>query len=510
MKKNILKLAVFSLLAVPALTSCELDQIPNSTTTPDNTWNTLADAESYRMGLYAAFRSCTGGIYSFLTDIQTDDFVATYNFGNYYGSTYTWTFGNADTDDQNSIWAANYGMVAAANNVINNLPRVSVTTPEEETELNQILGEAHLFRAMAYHRLVVLFAKDYEPETAAQEPGLPLFDRVDPMYKPARASLEDTYKFIFEDLKMARDLMTDADPTKYLTDPTMKDYMLTNDVLDLFEARVSLCAHKYTEAVDLCKGLMEKYALATTADELKDMWLNDRGSEIMWQLYQSKDERGPGIGSLVLGLNNNLSDMVGLPIYIPSWYMSGDVQDMYNDKDIRLSSSLTDEQYVYLDMEGGTLNKARLFNKYPGNPALQKNNTDYYNMVKVFRAPEIYLIAAEAAYMAGEPGDAKTYLNELHQKSRKNNAIGSSVNGTRLLNAIKNEWRMEYVGEGMRFGCLKRWHDGFKRSGLRFQPMGTMPGTNYVPCEITADNKRWVWEIPQQDLNDNKNLRPNW
>lgn len=509
MKKNILKLAALSLLAAPVLTSCELDQIPNSTTTPDNTWNTLSDAESYRMGLYAAFRSCTGGIYSFLTDIQTDDFVATYNFGNYYGSTYTWTFGNSDSDDQSSIWAANYGMVAAANNVINNMPLISVDEADK-AEYDQILGEAHLFRAMAYHRLVVLFAKDYEPETAASEPGLPLFDRVDPTYKPERASLEATYQFIFDDLTEARRLMTGADPTDHLTDPTMKDYMLTNDVLDLFEARVDLFAHKYGEALDLCTNLMPKYTLATTVEELQDMWLNDRGSEIMWQLYQSKDERGPSIGSLVLNLNNNLTEQVGAPIYIPSWFVSGDASDLYSSRDIRFKSTFTESQYVYLSMDGGILDRQILFNKNPGNPALQKTNTDYYNMVKVFRAPEIYLTAAEAAYRAELEEDARDYLNQLHQTSRKNSAISNRVTGEALLEAIKKEWRMEYLGEGMRFGCLKRWHDGLKRSGPSLQPLGAMPGDNYIPFTVDASDKRWVWEIPQQDLNDNKNLKSNW
>lgn len=504
MKKNILKVVVWSLLMAPAFTSCEMDQIPTTNTTPDKTWTNIADAESYRLGLYASLRGISGGIYTSLSDIQADDFIILSASGNYYGGSFAWTFNNKDTDDQTSIWASYYGFIASCNNVINNIGKIEPANDAEKVELDQILGEAHLMRAMAYHQLALYFAKDYEPETAANLPGLPLFKVVNVDAKPARASLQETYDFILEDLAAARGLMTDADPSRYLTNPAIKDYFLTTDALDLFEARVDLYAHKYQEAIDLCAGLEGKYQLETTVEGLQDMWLNDRGSEIIFQTYESKDERGNSNAGFFLGYDATYSNYYGISVYMPWYMLSGEWIETVDDNDIRWDASVLtgySPNYTTSTFVGVTM-----LNKNPGNPALKKSTSDFYNTAKLFRAPEIYLIAAEAAYRLGDETTAKAYLNALHHDARQASTVRSS--GENLFKAIKNEWRVEYIGEGMRFPSLKRWHEGFTR-GSR-QQQGMEIATLFKPVTIEPTDKRWVWEIPQQDLNDNKNLVTNW
>lgn len=504
MKKNILKVVIWSLLMVPVLASCEMDQIPTTNTTPDKTWTNIADAESYRMGLYSSLRGISGGIYTSLSDLQVDDFIMLNSSGNYYGVTFDWTFNNKDTDDQTSIWAAYYGFIATCNNVINNIGQIEPGSDAEQAELNQILGEAHLMRAMAYHHLALFFAKDYEPETAANELGLPIFKEVNIDYKPARASLEDTYAFIFEDLATARSLMTDPDPTPYLTNAAIKDYLLNTDALNLFEARVDLYAHKYQEALDLCSKLQGKYALETTAEGLANMWLNDTGSEIIFQTYESKDERGNSNAGFFLGYNSTYSNAYGRAIYMP-WYMpSGELIESIDDTDIRWDANFLMGYTPNFTL--GQFVGVAMLNKNPGNPALKKSTTDFYNTAKIFRAPEIYLIAAESAYRLGDETTARTYLNALHHDARQAATVRST--GDNLFAAIKNEWRVEYAGEGMRFPCLKRWHDGFSRGNR--QQSNVEIADLFRPVTIDATDKRWVWEIPQQDLNDNKNLVTNW
>ena len=76
---------------------------------------------------------------------------------------------------------------------------------------------------------------------------------------------------------------------------------------------------------------------------------------------------------------------------------------------------------------------------------------------------------------------------------------------------MEEEWVREFVGEGFRLDCLKRWHKGFKR--MEPQPFTdailiTTPG--FTDLEVSADDPKWVWEIPSQDLQANPNLTPNW
>lgn len=504
MKKNILKVVVWSLLTAPAFTSCEMDQIPASNTTPDKTWTSIADAESYRLGLYASLRGISGGIYTSLSDLQADDFIMLSASGNYYGGTFDWTFNNKDNDDQTAIWSANYGFIASCNNVINNIGKIEPGSDAEKVELDQILGEAHLLRAMAYHNLVLFFAKDYEPETAASDPGLPIFKEVNVDLKPARASLQATYEFIYEDLATARSLMTNADPSRYLTNSAIKDYFLTTDALDLFEARVDLCAHKYQEALDLCAGLEGKYPLETTAEGLANMWLNDQGSEILFQTYESKDERGNSNAGVFLGYNATYSNAYGVSVYIPWYMLSAEWIESVDDDDIRWDSSVMVGYTPNFSL--GRFVSVAMLNKNPGNPALKKSTSDFYNTAKLLRAPEIYLIAAEAAYRLGDETTAKTYLNALHHDARQASMVRSS--GESLFKAIQNEWRVEYIGEGMRLPALKRWHEGFSR-GSR-QQSNLEIADLFKAVTVDPTDKRWVWEIPQQDLNDNKNLVTNW
>lgn len=149
-----------------------------------------------------------------------------------------------------------------------------------------------------------------------------------------------------------------------------------------------------------------------------------------------------------------------------------------------------------------------VFNKYPGNSSLTKagESFDFYNMSKPFRTAELYLIGAEASYhLDGTDGG---YLKRLQQ------ARGFTTNiatGVALFNNIKDEWIREFVGENFRLYNLKRWGDGFKR----MQPQdgleeGILNVEGVKDFSISADNQRWNWEIPSQELQANPNLERNW
>lgn len=481
------------IIAVPfvALTlgSCDLDKEPAGGITHESSWETYKDAVSFRNGLYASFRTVQGGRYAY-SDMQVDLFNATIGFGNNQGDLYTWTFTSSQYDIE-AFWYYNYVAINNANNIINNIDKIAGSTAEETADLKNIKGEAHFFRAMCYHTLALRFAKDYDPASAATDLGLPIVTiQNDVEGKPERSSLQATYNFIKEDITKAREFMSA---------PFSAPDRLSTETLDFFEARVDFYMHNYAAAITGAEKTIAKFPLVSTLEDIKKMWLNDVGSEIIFQPAQNLDER---LNSLGRYLSYSTGSSSFQPYFIPSQW----VLDLYEqDKDIRFEGSF---RKAKVTSQSVNEDDVYLLNKYPGNPDLKVTEYEYYNEFKTFRSAEAYLIAAEAAYQSNKSADVVLgYLNDLREKRGTSKLTGLS--GANLLAQLKNEWIREYVGEAMRLDDLKRWNDGFTRHDAQNKEV-VMRGESYDKLVIEAGNKKFVWEIPANDLTVNPNLKPNW
>ncbi len=102
--------------------------------------------------------------------------------------------------------------------------------------------------------------------------------------------------------------------------------------------------------------------------------------------------------------------------------------------------------------------------------------------VRLIRFSEVYLIAAEAAYMSGQTAVALNYVNEVRKRARMSGDPGNTVPADLAaitLDAIKNERRIELAMEGLRFYDLVRWREEARLN------------------ENTVDDFDVVWEIPK-------------
>lgn len=487
MNKNIFKTVLLSSVAAFSLASCEMDQFPNDKIVTETAWQTIDDAIRFENGIYNYFKNINGGYFMYTPDLQSDLFNATVSYANRGGDMHRWDFTAAQYDIEDT-WAYNYFTINNCNNIIENIDQVKAESDEEAVYLKNIKGEAYLMRAICYHTLALRFAKDYEPATAANELGLPLVLEMDPNGKPSRSTLQQTYEQIKQDIADAR--------ANLLAGGAANSTYLTVDVIDAFEARVNLYMHNYSDAVTLAENIIGKYTLDTDADAFANMWLNDEGSEILFKTFQSVDERTNSTGIY-------LSYSTAVKSYSPDFVPSQWVYDLYEDGDIRKEVYFLKDTITCQDKGA---NDVYMLNKYPGNPTLKKSEYEYYNMAKVFRAAEAYLIAAEASYMNEDETSAVAILNELRTKR---GASTLTVTGDELLKEIKNEWIREFIGEGQRLNDLKRWHDGMTRHTPQNESI-LMAGEGFTTLSKGADDIRFVWEIPNNDLNANSNLQPNW
>ena len=506
MNKYILKAVMCSALVATGLTSCELDQYPNTALVTDESWQKPSDAENYNNGILAYFRSLSGGATS-VSETQADLFnLRNTAVSNY--RVYNWTFTNSQFDGD-ALWSGSYTAIANANNVINNIHKVEVAEGDAATQqlLNHYKGNALLLRAYALSNMAPRYCKEYVNDDVAKGVlGLPLLTEVDVNKKPARASLYDTYQFIMSDLQQARKLMNDEANTDYAT--------LSSNVAEALEARVLLRMGKYKEALDTVADLLTRYQLTTDADKYAEMWKNDVsdfGVELIYEPQMIPDDRGS-----FYDLFESYSDATGFwnPEYLPTQGLI----DLYDEEDNRLftffraynddAEGNPDYSNPVVILCGDIQTEGVVLNKFPGNASLKKGSdgTVFYNMPKPFRVAELYLIGAEASYQLN--GTDGGYLKTLRAARGLTSALPS---GAPLFSMIKDEWTREFVGENFRLDNLKRWGDGFTRMAPQELEAGSL--SNAAPTQgftIQPDDQRWIWEIPSQDLQANSNLQRNW
>lgn len=486
-KINIFKTVLLSSVLTCSMTSCELDQFPNDSIVAEKAWQTVDDAEKFRIGIYSCLRSVNGGKYVYISDIQSDLLNATISYANIGGDMHRWDF-TASQYDIEDTWKGYYRCINNCNNIIQNVDKIAPASDEEKAKLSNIKGEAFFIRALSYHNLALRFAKDYNPKTAESNLGLPLVTEMDPLAKPSRSSLADTYKRVTDDITEVR---------KYLkAEGEANSTYLTIDALDLFEARVYMYMENFGEAIKLAEKTIAKYPLVSTEADIKDMWLNDKSSEVLFRCYQSIDERE---NQMDMYLAYNTSSKNYQPYYVPSKW----VYDLYEDSDIRKKAYFLNSEITCMDV---TVDDVYMLYKYPGNPDLKKKDNDYYNMAKIFRSAEAYLIASESAFMNNEEAKALSFLNSLRTKR---GATALNVSGENLKNAIEDEWTREFVGEGFRLDLLKRWNKGMARHDAQNNSI-LMKGDGFINFSKEASDMRFVWEIPNNDLNSNINLERNW
>ena len=486
-------------LLIASLASCSksLDKMPYSDIELSQSFQSVKDAKTWNTGLYSNLRARVGGIYTFTTDVQADQLNASLDFGNRNGFPHRWEGFLADDYNIRDIWQGYYRGITNANIMINGFNQITPTAAEE-AELNRYKGDAHLVRAFYYSQLIQLFAKPYSATTAASDLGVPLVLEYDVTAQPERATVKAVYDQILSDLDQAKTFLADVPGVK-------GSPRFTRDVVTALEARVKLNMQDWAGAKAAADALINSgtYPLITDQTAFTNYWHADTDGESILQLTVVAPNELSNANNIYLGYVPAEDRFT--PDFIPSQW----VVNMYEEDDIRKAAYF--EQKPLL-IQGTDYDDVWLVNKYPGNPAFFTGaTTNYQHEPKVFRIAEMYLISAEASARLGGSGeaDALTRLNQL-RTARGLDAL-SGLSGDALLIAIKEERTRELAFEGFRLLDLKRWNEGFTRR----DPQNTAylsQGANYYTLSIAANNPKFVWGLPQNDVTINPSLtqNPGW
>ena len=473
------------------LSSC-LEKYPDYAIPQDKAINTLDDLDQAAIGIYDAFKSSAlySGYLTLLPDIQCDMVHAINGYTNTHGNIWRWDI-LATNSEITSVYAALYQVIARANFLLEYAPRVEATLIEDSDieHYNQICGEAYFARAMAYSELIKLYCKSYESrDDANNELGVVLITKYNTDEPIIRATLQQSYEQVVNDLDMAAELMkvdSSLPMSSLFGSPYFNEYTAY-----ALRARVALYMKDYDAAIDYSTRVIDSgyYMLSSTTQMVTSelshfayMWQHDDATEIIWKVGFTPTSYGGALGRIFC--NYDYSTLK--PDYVPSEW----VLNLYNAADLRASTYF--QTYQTGHSHGLTW---PLLMKYFGNMDFFNQHILHTTMPKPLRLAEQYLIRAEAYAMKQNYTMAGNDLATL-LASRYSSFSGSvTLTEANAMQLIEEERIKELYMEGFRLMDLKRWHKGFERKP---QEQSLEHGSE---LKIDADNPLFVWPIPQHEL----------
>ncbi len=475
------KYIIIAFAAIAALTSCGKDfltEAPKLSQSDVLTLSTYDGLDKATAGAYAPLASNNWYGAHFILDNE----MATGNgkrwgiiFDTYESGRYTDEYSvNYTPNSTSPLWATAYYVISAANNVLNAIEdnglESYVSLAVSEQDINNLRAECLFLRAFSHFDLVRTYAHPYSSATAATALGVPYVLVSDSEAQPARETMENTYKYIIDDLKLAAELI-DPDYSRDGKDPQASANI---DVINAMLARVCLYAERWQEAADYATLVIDSnnYKMWTPTD-LKDAAVYNEdmpGGEIIFEIYNVLSQSYGTGNETVWGMTyyNAYGDCG----------VSTDLTEQFEESDIRAT--------LYApDPDGNGLFTYKYAGKGLG--SIDANN------IPVLRLSEMYLIRAEAA-VNGANGEYSP-VNDL--KTIADNRGATAQPATK--SGVYAERSKELAWEG------HLWFD-LARTG---RPMTRVDIAGNVPTNIPVGDYRWAKPIPNREFTVNKNLVQN-
>lgn len=405
------------------------------------------------------------------------------------------------------IWGTMYNQIFSCNEVLANVDKESAD-PQVMYYMAQALG----FRANAYFVLAQLYQYTYVGHQ--NEPCVPIItdeNKAEVSVNGAkRATVEEVYTQIRADIDKAISLLEDANKIAYTTRAD-KAFLSAASAHGL-RARVNLVQQRWSEAYDdavyaIQKGKMTPYTMSEIS--VPSFW-NGADHSWLWGVMIDESDRVVTTGicnwpSMACSFSSNGYVAVG------AWRkISKDLYETISASDIRkgwwldengVSNNLSARQQAYIDesvQEPATPEYINVkFDVYNGNFSKPVNAND----IPLMRVEEMYLIAAEALGMSGDPAGGAALLTQLISANRDSNYSFTTGSAEELQNEVWRQRRIELWGEGMAYYDIMRLNKGVDRRGAGFQP-------SYV-YNIPAGDPILLYQIPQTEVEGNKALGAN-
>jgi tetratricopeptide (TPR) repeat protein len=497
------------LLIGTLFTQCELDEIPKDALTSEQITTTSDGLPSLVNGLYAIFMQTdnnNGYIrqYYQLSDFAGDNIVCAYKTEDDLINGFRYEDRSAEKSNINYFWEMSYKIIYGSNVAIS-----MADIKGDDPFTNQLKGESYFLRAFATHNLVRLFAKPYN-EANKSQPGVILREnKMDNMPK-ARATLEETYKYIISSLLKAESLMSEEMPAERNND--------VHGFASIYSVWAELSrVYLYKNELDSCilysdKLINSEAFSLESAESFPDYFANAKsGSETIWLIpYNLVDDQLNGsVASMIYNGENCWAEEGASPSLLADMGYGTDMVDI----DQRWKYIVTDEAIV---KNGVNMFYIKTFSGQDGSPTLSSP--------VMFRLAEIYLNRAEAYAKKGDVESAIADLNTLLEnrlivpegESIDDYLYSSGSLSGDIVDVVLRERRIELAFEGHRiFDLLRNGKDivrnywGFHLDTYNGVPSGNAPGMDAPGVFYQNNDPNLIYPIPSSEISTNNLCQPN-
>jgi hypothetical protein len=523
------KYILITLLLIVALGACKKDELnkqPLDASSGTSYWKSETNAVQAVNNIYRYMGDATDRIF---LSCATDDSYSWSNWpadvqyaGNGTATSSTGTFSH--------YWSNFYTMIGAANNVLDNIGKVSGMTPEMR---NRLIGESRFLRAYAYQQLIGMYG------------DVPLITHVQALseFKTSRTPKADVANFIVKEL----DTIADYLPLKYEEADAGR---ITKGAVLALKARTFLYQGDWANAALAAQSVMSLGTYTIDNDYLSlfngtnknspEIILSGRYLENTYANATATWVGGPTLGGWgqVVPLQNLLDSyecIDGNPKETSPLY---NASKPFENRDPRLKLTVV--------VPGTIVNGKAIDVSKPGSiDALGQNNASfsgyYYkkyipaviagtwennsaNDIVLFRYAEVLLTYAEAKVESGQI-DQSVYdaINQVRARTGvKMPAVTAAKASSQadLRAVIRRERHVEFPLEDNRFFDIRRWKiaetvmSGNAYGILNNFNFGRADFGQHVLVEKRTFNpaRDYVWAIPQNEVDLNKSLvqNPGW
>jgi len=361
---------------------------------------------------------------------------------------YIWAQSFYENDAVYQDWINPYSQVYYCNNILEGLSKLQPTA-SNQSQFNQIKGSTLFYRSYAFYNLVQTFAMPYDSATANSDPGICLRLATDFQNKSTRATVQQCYDQILQDLQMALNLLPST--ATYKTQPSKW-------AANALFARIYLAIRNYSKAYLYANACLSQSGILTDYNTLGLSTFNISNSFLEEEIFHTS--------------MNTYSLATRTRAFIDS-----SLYNSYDPNDLRKT--------LYFFMSSTSMPQFRGSYDYAG------------NKFSGIATDEIYLIRAECNARNGNTIGAMDDLNTLLIKRWKNNGTWIPFAATDANDALKkilSERRKELVLRGLRWSDLRRLNKetAFKKTLTRI-----INGTTHT---LAPNDIKYAVPIPLSEI----------
>jgi len=390
-------------------------------------------------------------------DVNLDSNVTKQNLlTNGYDNIYIWAADYYTSDQSDAGWDLLYNQIYVCNQITENV----MSSENGTTEAKQkIYAEAQVQRAYSYLTLINLYARVYNTANAAKDPGVPMLLTTDLFASLTRASVQQVYDQILQDLTQALPVLPSY-PANKVHPAKAATYALL--------ARTYLYMQRYSEAADNASK-----ALALQSDLL------DLNTYVAGTAYPRRLD--------------NAEVIMAKQFYKPGFL------DLPLSQELLNKFSADDLRYQLFTRSGTSFQPA-----FTGRGSYRDKLFSGDNITVGVSVPEMMLTQAEGLARDGQTDAAMDLVNALRQKrfSPATYVALSAATADEALHIVLDERRRELFGTGL------RWFDQRRLSiepALAETETRTFKGTTYT----LVPGDRYVYPIPPKNIEQNPELIQN-